>query len=711
MEQDSNISFLDDPIDKHIIPPPPPPPADAKYIPPPPPANEYVLRYNDNEMADILCLIPDKVPIWSRLFVSTRTQTISQRIESLQQCESSYVKCTQSSAEKDFRDALQQKMFDILLSSQYKTITMDRRKSHHQPQSPNLDSIKTSRNKAHSISMRSSPPQNIIKVTAMDKNMPIQVGAGEESDFDDYDVTMDDTDFDISIKKRRYLSMTISHPNSDNETNAKQYASAATIGAPRSKSSFNLKIHQVSATESMILPLPVMNQLSVGQQTFGSLEFSDHFSSSIAHKKSDGKTETNGSTGESDVSSLPSTSDKEEEMTENMRDVMVSNPLAKSISNGFHELNHQSPISPLDVITKEDVNVYERVIDIILEFAALTGSIYLDGHLMLHQMVYDIYTNEYNTVWHKYRLPIWLKLLFEEERMNELQNHYREGKRCNNYEHGQLEWIWNLHDMIYYDQTLFTHLVHCYGVPPTLQSLVWYHLSHNHHVCTDLDTFSDECSWKESDAPIVDYILDSMLRQKHKEDEIELILMKSFLFEPLSHHNAHSMNTQNILIRKNKKKMHLNLYYAHYRNEFYFDILHVLLESIWSELPFDCLLKMNEFWQQIEQQTNGNNAWLHGDFETIKGLLVSGECEFVLTVYLWDGMLGIGVLLTTIILIAIHSKKSMDEFYKEPLMKTEMSKIQKTYRFVYEYVVNKCECNSDSLSLIVLRKLCHLSAP
>ena len=387
----------------------------------------------------------------------------------------------------------------------------------------------------------------------------------------------------------------------------------------------------------------------------------------------------------------------------------------------------ESPISPLDMnsagfttfksrvsdimSTKDEDNdgntYYDKVIELILEFSGLNAPIYLDGYLMLHQMVFDIYTKQYNDIWYKYRLPIWLNLLFNQDRMSELETHYKTTKTSNNYENGKLKWIYSLHDMIYYDETLFTHLIHNYGIPPSLQSLIWYHLSHNHHIPTDLDIFCDPLTWNNSDAPMIDNIFDVIFNKNYMSDIVQVTLMKSYVFQPHFHHNGHSYDIKRTINSKNKGKLLPNLYYPQYRYVFYYDILHILLKNIWIELPSECQSVIYGFWVNIEQQTNGNNAWLFGDIDNLLSSEIN-NCEFIMSIYLWDGMIGIGILLTSLILIAIHSKKSLNEFYIKPLISTEIGKLRKVYKFVYEYIVNNSEYDNDSISLTVIKQLCNL---
>eukprot|EP01083_Nonionella_stella_P082518 227771_1 len=355
---------------------------------------------------------------------------------------------------------------------------------------------------------------------------------------------------------------------------------------------------------------------------------------------------------------------------------------------------------------------YEQVVDLILEYSGLAEAVYVDGFFQLHEMVFDIYNHSYKNVWHKYRLPLWLKLLFDQSRLNELEKHYGSSNTSNNYEHGRMTWIYNLHDMIYYDETLFTHLIHCYGIPPitALQSLIWFHLSHNHHTCTDLDVFALDqgIQWTQSDVPIVDYILDHIADSIYT-DPVQSCLFKSYVFQPYLHHRAQPNHIQRIMTGKNRRKLLPNLYYPRYRYVFYYNVLQVLLQNIWSELPVQCAAIIYTFWCRLQQETNGNNEWLFGNQNTIDMLLTGADedklrhCQFIMTVYLWDGMCGIALLLTSAMLIAIHSKQSIRHFYHVPLLQTETDKLCKVYRFLYDYILHKTD-----ISLNVIQQLCHL---
>merc|ERR1712154_727191 len=148
-----------------------------------------------------------------------------------------------------------------------------------------------------------------------------------------------------------------------------------------------------------------------------------------------------------------------------------------------------------------------------------------------------------------------------------------------------------------------------------------------------------------------------------------------------------------------------NLYYAQYRYMFLYDILHVLLQNIWSELPPKCRDIIYAKYMEI----NGDHQWLFGDYHAIHQLLTNDnqhDIDYMMTIYLWDGMSGIAMLLTSIILLAIHSKEYNT---KQPFIQTHSHKIRKVYKFVYDYIVHKSQYQSDhELSLNVIKKLCHL---
>ena len=338
---------------------------------------------------------------------------------------------------------------------------------------------------------------------------------------------------------------------------------------------------------------------------------------------------------------------------ENFDDMLNFNPLVMQ-SPHLTNINEEtmndfgvesSPISPLDAmsgstfrsrvsslmdVVNDDSNnygYYEKVIELILEFSGLNKPIYLDGYLMLHQMVFDIYSKQYNDIWYKYRLPIWLKLLFNQNRINEIEKHYKTNNRSSNYENGKLKWVYCLHDMIYYDEALFTNLLHNYGIPPSLQPLIWYHLSHNHHIATDLDIFSNPLTWNNSDIPMVDSIFDTIFSNNYKDDIVQCTLMKSYVFQPFFHHSNQPFDIRRTINSKNKGKLLPNLYYPQYRYMFYYDLLHVLLKNIWSEFPNKVQEIIYGFWVNIEQETNGDNGWLFGDINNLLDTKLN-NCEF-----------------------------------------------------------------------------------
>eukprot|EP01084_Bolivina_argentea_P064285 117268_1 len=787
IDQDEDISFLDDNkvvesvIESVIeyknsnngVPPPPPLP------PPPPPLNEYVIRYNDNEMGEIMMQIPDKIPIWSRLFVSTNKDTLTgKRLESLEN-NNSYIKCTKSSAYKDYRDILQKKMFDLLLSVPKRTNgkigKMDRFKiTSNTDNNLNINSSYSisSPNQVNNyiVERKSSEPihkfvkfklqNSTTELTNTDdykSSIPKYVGDLEESDVDDYDTTrisdtIDDTDYHINHHNLNKIS--ISQPVSDNDNDNnfnnfnnfnKQYANAGSQGAPRSKSSFNLTITQpiiINSNNKLNIPIlsisqnTNLDQQTVGQQTVETADSeevssADSLSSMTAEEenKQNNMIKTSGYHASIDMGSIDMSNHfgvRNGSMSLNPLNERIASPISSpntplTLDNNSHTFKSMITSIHLnlnDVLNDDNSNMYpyyENIIDLILEFSHVNNPLYVDGYLMLHEMVFDIYNNYYNKIWYKYRLNLWLLLLFDQHRINELEKHYKINKTTNNYENGKLKWIYNLHDMIYYDQSLFTHLLHTYGIPPSLKSLIWFHISHNHHIITDLDIFlynTDIESLNIIDMPLVDNVLNNIFNKIYNTDIVQSVLMKAYVFQPFKHHNSHSYDIRRIINGKNKKKLLPNLYNPQNRDIFYYDILYILLQHIWSKLPIECQQIIYQFWAQMQIQTNGNNQWLFGNINVINKLFLNSnninDIEFIMSIYLWDGMTGIGILLTSIILIAIHSKKSINHFYKNPLIQSQTHKIPKVYKSVYDYIVHKSDYDNVSISEIVIKKLLHI---
>ena len=664
-EEDDDISFLDDQIEQKSImphndtmngitllpnvPPPPPLPTPSTmmkhsqhkshWIPPPPPSPSYdsqqsdvaIIRYNENELIDILNHIPERIPLWNHSVISD--------MSTLSEHHKSYIECTESDASQVYRKTLESVVIELLLSTEPLTALNRSGTSNHSDSSELIGSSSSLHSEAQIPSI--AEIQRMIELKELEMNMT-QMNTIQTSKIQYTTLSlMQSTQSPI-----RGMSLNISALedaiNGDSESSTDSASLLSSLGHVTNEANDD-NADNASNGDAASSALSNMSSMSpLTEDTQDTVPTHNGIRIKVSG--------ANGSNG--------STDDVQEEFTASMS----INPLMMGTT-------------PREKRMQMDWE-YGQIIDLILDFGGLSNVRFVSGELLLHQMVEDLYHCRYDTIWYPYRLPIWLELLFDRRRVDKLKQTHDISNES--------EWVYDAQFMIDGQWNLFDHLIHEYGIPPPLRSLMWAHLG------------------------FIDMNRIEIKEEIDRDDLIPPMLQTQWIKQRLSPSPLQSQ-------RRRHRKLHPELADERSRNFLCDHLSSVLLNEICRVLPKECRDVVVEFWSQ---QSNAiglrmkNWKWIE---PLISDSNIKNHFAYMVSICLWDGYLGIGLLLVSAILVAIDSEYPLQQtIYGDnaPFTATYVSRVRKVYKLLYRFVIHDriymLEDDRPPLSLRVLRKLCRL---